>query len=320
VLSLVLASVVTTLASFGIASLEKRRGFLCRDVHKPSKPLVPCSVGAAMFLGFIAGAFMLLPFKYALATSLSIFIALLIGLVDDLKGLTAYQKIGLGLLPAIPIIALHTYRANPWVPLFGHTRMSIVYPILVFIAFTVFCNGANMIDTHNGLLSGGALITSVSAFALLSIVGKDGVSLALVSLCIAVLAPYFVLNAYPSRVFNGNAGSFLIGALLALEAVVAHLEAFLIFSNMVMFLNGLLYLLSVRGFLQRQHVKRPVVMDDNCLMMPSADPQAPITIVRLLLAIARRPISERELVASIHALYIVTSAIAISILMLLGYS
>jgi len=318
-IGLTLASVVTSLAALCLALIERRKGFLCKDVHKPLKPLVPCSVGPAILIGFSVGAFLLLPFRYALASILSMFIAFIIGLVDDLRGLSAYQKIGLGLLPAIPVIALHTYRVNPWVPFFGYTRMFIVYPILVFIAFTVFCNGANMIDTHNGLLSGGALISSLAALSLLFALHKYGVGTALVSLSVAVLAPYFVLNAYPARIFNGNAGSFIIGALLAIEAVFARLEALFIFSNMVMFLNGLFYLLSVRGFLQRQYVKRPVTMDESCLMSPNPDPDAPLTMVRLLLAIARRPLSEKELVAAIHALYIASSVTGIAILLALGY-
>ncbi len=317
-------TIATSLASsLAIAKIEALRGFLCRDVHKPFEVRIPCCVGPAITIALVVGllasyAFGLLSGGRALAISLSVSIATLVGLVDDLRGLSARAKIALGMLPALPVLAMHQYVPRPWIPLVGHARMFIVYPLLVLIAYTVFCNGANMIDTHNGLLVGGALSVIATSLALSLALGAPLSYVVTLSIALCALAPYAVLNAYPARVFNGNAGSFAIGAILASCAITCRLEALFILANMVLFMNGWIYLASVRGFLQKEMVKRPTVIDPDGYMKPSCDRSAPITFARLALAILGKA-SEKEFVNAVIATYVVNCIVAAILLVALGF-
>ncbi len=321
--ALLVAALASVLSAAGIAVAEVRRGYLCRDVHKPGEVYVPCSAGLSIAVAALAGfgtAWLLglTSLSRFLAASLSIAVAAVIGLLDDLKGLSPRTKILLGLAPAIPVIALHQYVPRPWIPVLGHARMFIVYPLLVLAAYTVFCNGANMIDTHNGVLAWGATVVTACATALAIGLGAPMQNAVTLAIALAILAPYTILNTYPARVFNGNAGSFAIGAVLATSAVTCRMEALYVLANMVLFLNGLLYLASAGGFLQKERVDRPTVVEPNGVLKPSCNPRAPITIVRLALA-TMGSASEKKLVTAIIATYAVNAAIATALITLLGY-
>jgi len=320
---LLLAAVSSPLIAFAIARAEVSRGIVCRDVHKPYDVRVPCFAGPALAVAIVAGlgamySLGLIGLGRFLAISLSLAIAVVIGLVDDVRGLSARAKIGLGLLPAIPVLALHQFVPRPWIPFFGHARMYLVYPLLVLAAYTVFCNGANMIDTHNGLLVGGSL-SIVGASLALAIALRAPLSyVETLAVAICALAPYAVLNIYPARIFNGNSGSFVIGALLATCAITCRMESLYVLGNMVLFVNGLLYLVSVRGFLQKEHVKRPTTVEPSGEMKPSCDPRAPLTLVRVALALLGGA-DERRLVRAILIAYLTNAAAAAALVAAMGY-
>jgi len=318
----VATSIVSVLSSWILARIEMKKGFLCRDIHKVVPTYIPCSVGFALLAPIILGlstasALGMISERYALAIALSITIAGFVGLVDDLKGLSPRAKIALGLLPALPLIILRSYVPRPWVPFLGFTRMFIVYPLLIFAAYTVFCNGANMIDTHNGLLVGNVLILLCASLALSLALGAPLKYVVIQMIFLLAVAPYAVLNAYPARVFNGNAGSFLLGAVMASCAITCRLEALYVLGNLVMFINGWLYLVSVRGFLQKERVKRPVVLN-GAEMLPSCDNGAPITFSRVALVFMGGA-SEKKFVATVLGAIGVNCVLASLVLLFLGF-
>ncbi len=320
-LSPVVAAIVTVVSTLITIRIESSRRMLCVDVHKPSKPLVPCIGGFGIFAGTLAGLAVYAAGDLLRGVGLAIALstAFAIGLLDDFRGLSAYRKIALGLMPALPIVLLGLYVPRPWLPFMGYARMTIVYPLLVFIAFTVFINGANMIDTHNGLLVSAALLAHLGALVVKIISGAPPRDIALLALFAAVLAAYLPFNAYPAKTLNGNAGSFIIGCMIALSSVVARLEMYFILACLPLFINGFYYISSVRGFLQKERVERPVEIDDRGCMRARASPRAPITLIRLVLALSRSALSEAELVTVLIAVYAVTSLLAAVITLVLGY-
>ncbi len=315
-------SIISVLSSWGAAKAEMRKGFLCRDVHKAEPIYVPCSVGIALLLPIAVGlgvatALGTIPWRYSVAIVLSLAIAGVVGIVDDVRGLSPRAKIALGLLPAIPILAMRTYVPRPWVPFMGFARMYIVYPLLVLAAYTVFCNGANMIDTHNGLLVGNVLALLGFSAALSALLGAPHSYLWIQMTLLSAIIPYAVLNAYPARVFNGNAGSFILGAVMASCAITCRLEAFYVLGNLVMFINGWLYLVSAGGFLQKERVKRPVTMSGD-EMKPSCEPDAPVTFTRLALVLMGGA-DEKRYVAAVLSTVVANCFLASAALVLLGF-
>lgn len=320
----VILATVTFVLTMMLIYLERRYGLLCVDVHKIARPSIPCIGGFSIVVGFLLGIVLSYVLNTAslieaLAIGTSIILSLVIGIVDDLNGLRSRGKIVLGMLPALPIVIAGLYSPRPWIPFIGHTRLTIIYPILMLLAFTVYQNGANMIDTHNGTLPIFALSAHLFALLLKLFTSTELISLNLVLIFIVVLASYLPFNVYPAKIFNGNTGSFVIGSSLAISAVMLRAEVYYILASIPMFINGFYYISSVKGFLQKEMVKRPTYVDDRGCIYPSIDNRAPITLVRITVALSRASLSEKELVIILYTVFIVTSFTSCIITMMLGY-
>ena len=320
----IVVSAATPLLTMVLIHLERRYGLLCTDVHKAERPSIPCIGGFSVASGFILGIALshildIISFTEALGIGISIALSLLIGVIDDLNGLKSREKILLGLLPALPIIILGLYTPRPWAPFLGHARLTIVYPILILLAFTVYQNGANMIDTHNGTLPLFALSVHLFALLLKLWTASQPSHISLLLIFIAVLASYLPFNIYPAKIFNGNTGSFIIGSSLAISAILLRAEIYYILASIPMFINGFYYITSVKGFLQKEKVKRPTHVDDRGCIHPSTDRYAPVTLVRITVALSRSPLNEKELVTILYTVFILTSLTSLTITLLLGY-
>jgi len=319
----IIVAITTVIITIIIIHLEKRYGFLCIDVHKVEKYSIPCIGGFSIAIGFVVGIILLyisdlLSFNETMAIATSIVLSTLIGIIDDFNDLKSRWKILLGLLPGLPIIISNIYIPRPWTPFLGHARLPIVYPLLILIAFTVYQNGANMIDTHNGALPMFAF--SVHLFALLLKLFTSSLDrVYLVLIFIVVLASYLPFNIYPAKIFNGNTGSFVIGSSLAISAIMLRAEIYYILASIPMFTNGFYYISSVKGFLQKEDVKRPTYVDSKGCIHPSKDSSAPITLIRIATTFSRSSLSEKELVIVLYTLFILTSLTSFITTVMLGY-
>ena len=316
------SSIVTAIMTLLTIFIEKRRDILCIDIHKPNRPRVPCIGAPGILLGTAVGLLLSIQYlgiKLVMGVALSLAAAFAIGLADDIYNISAYKKILLGLVPALPIVLLNLYTPRPWIPFLGYARLTILYPLLILAAFTVFINGANMIDTHNGVLVFAALTSHIFAL-LVKMFSKGSIQeILLLALFTIVLATYLVFNAYPAKILNGNAGSFLVGSIIAISAIITRLEMYFILANIAMFINGFYYISSVRGFIQKERVERPVEIDIRGCMRAKSSHKAPITLVRLILLISRDSLSEEELVTVLSIVYVITLMLAAIIVLVLGY-
>ncbi|MDK6028667.1 hypothetical protein QPL79_04770 [Ignisphaera sp. 4213-co] len=314
----------TVLSAIASIAIEKRLGILCVDVHKPSKPKIPCNGGFAIFIGLVTGFSLLLysgyvDAKHFEAFTLSIIASFVIGFVDDLVDLKSRWKIILGFVSAAPVLLLGVYTPRPWIPLVGYIRISNLYPLLLLVAFTVYQNGANMIDTHNGTLPIFVLFTHLFAF-LLKLLTESSIDscLPLLTVIVVVLA-YSIFNVYPAKIFNGNTGAFILGVTIPLMIAYYRLELYYIMASIPMFINGFYYIASVKGFLQKESVKRPTFVDEAGCIHSSKDSLAPITLVRLVTGFSRSGLSEKELVTTLYTVFMLSSLISLFLVMALGY-
>lgn len=148
----------------------------------------------------------------------------LYGLLDDYMKLDAHLKIIIPLLFAVPLVE-PLYYVTVNVPFLGtiDNRILFVYPggdikfinfyrfILVPIYIMVVANLFNMHSGYNGLQSGLSVI--VLFFVLLKAVsmGKSDEFLGL-SVLFGVCVGFYWYNKYPSIIFSGNVGSYVMGA------------------------------------------------------------------------------------------------------------
>ncbi len=294
----ILIPATTTLAStYLIMSVEKSRGITSPDIHKPGKPRIPKTAGPAFMITLLAGLILSLSNNMTLFTChvLAAVIAGLIGFCDDFKGLGALWKVVLLTLPSLPVLLGAAYVPRPYIPLVGSLRIHIIYPLLLPLAYSVSTNAYNMIDTHNGIAVTAALTSSIAL--LISTVDKpqpldEGFIFSL--FVISFLISYFPFNAYPSKIFNGNSGSFMLGSLVASQAILLRREYLALLLYIPLIINGFSILTSIGGFMNKERISRPVIITEDMRVAPNKSSKAPVTLVQLL--VLGKPLTEKELI------------------------
>jgi len=312
--TLIAGFIVSLLSMPLVMKFMKKKGIVGIDVHKKSKPVIPEMGGIAVIIGIVASvaiASVLTPEKTRLLLSFlaSTLIAGVVGAIDDLKPLSARVKPFLTLFSGMPILMLCTYDPRgPIFPIIGRTRLTIVYPILIIVALAVTSNAVNMMDPFNGTMSGTCTVITVTLLISSFILGRnDGI---LLSLCI--LGPLLVLylfNRYPAKVFPGDVGSLSVGAALGAIAILGHLEAVAIVAFAPQIMNGFYGLSTMGRLYERREAARPVVLLDDERLMATPDPEAPLTLARIILA--RGPLYEYEAARVIIILSIISGILAI---------
>ncbi len=309
-------SIVTVVSTYAVIVLERTKGLEATDIHKPGRPRIPKTAGPAFIAVLLCGLVLSLTenMHYVAYHMIAALTAGLIGLYDDFKGINAVGKVLILTIPALPVIIGSSYVPRPYVPLVGHMRIHIVYPLLLLPAYTIAINAYNMIDTHNGVAVTSALATS-AALAISSVLGwgpppMNG-GLQLTAFVLAFLISYFAFNSYPARIFNGNSGSFVLGALVASEAVLLRREYLLIMLSAPLIINSFSLITSVSGLKNKERIARPVELSHDMKIKPSRSREAPITLVQLL--VLRRPMDEKELVKSYRVLIALNAVISLVI-------
>jgi UDP-N-acetylglucosamine--dolichyl-phosphate N-acetylglucosaminephosphotransferase len=222
-------------------------------------------------------------------------VAFVIGLTDDLSVLGAKTKPLLLLFAAAPLLISVAFERDLFepsltFPLLGPTGAHFsIYALLVVVSFPVVANAFNMMDSFNGELSGFTLLTSMALFfgVLLRAISESGFSFARVASVlplVAVAAGFFIFNKYPSKVFDGNSGSLMLGAMFASLAITGGVEIAAIIAIVPAILNSFYILSSARGFIERRKMAaRPTYLGDDGNMYASLEPSSPNTLVRLIL-------------------------------------
>lgn len=229
----------------------------------------------AVAAGLILGAGLLLAF------AASVLISALIGLAEDVREIHPLVKPVLLVLPAIPVVILGLYDPRPYIPFIGKVRLTILYPILILIAYSVVSNAINSIDVLNGAM----VVMSVPPLALLGALSliTGGTYPALAAfMMIGGLLGFLRYNWSPARAFSGNSGSAAVGALIATIAITAKLEMVALISLIPHIMNEFYLLASIGGLKSGKLIDiRPVIVEGG-LISANPDPKAPLTLVRLL--------------------------------------
>ena len=289
------------------------RGVVGRDAHKIDHPMIPEMGGLGIMLGLVACSavgMIILPDERMMFLSFigTVLIAGIIGAYDDLKPLNARVKPILTAFAGLPILLMGTYTPSIVFPFIGGTRLTRVYPLLLPIVMAVTSNAVNMMDPFNGVMAGSSSIITVTLLITALILGKsEGVILS-VALLGALLA-FFYYNKYPSRVFSGDAGSLSVGAALGAIAVLGRLEIVAVVAFMPQIMNAFFGLSTIGRLYERREVARPTRLMEDGRMRARADPKAPITLARFILA--RGPLRENEASQAFMILSVIAGGLAL---------
>jgi UDP-GlcNAc:undecaprenyl-phosphate/decaprenyl-phosphate GlcNAc-1-phosphate transferase len=293
------------------------KGKVVPDIHKPEKPQVPRPAGPVIAVSIIAAEivlFVLTMNTAVLAILLTTAIAFLIGYVDDSRVMPGWFKPVALLAAAIPLVVLDIFVGGVYGDslnlIFGRVYIPILHLPLIFVIIPITGNTINSIDVLNGVASGFLIIASVPLLVSVAIFGSSEVFLAALPLLFATIA-FYKYHKFPSRIFPGDSGTLLLGAMYGAVAIAGSSEIIGVIALLPAVMNSFLFLASVKRIVEHRQVKaRPTILTENFKLAASTDSAAPATLVRLI--VVDRPLGEREVGYQIFKLAIFTALLALA--------
>ncbi len=258
-----------------------------RKVHRAPKPLIgglviaiaisiscPLFIKMATLKGFYIGVILLL----------------VVGFLDDFKKLKPIWKLVAQIFAAVIIICFNNtiLLSLGDCMSFGYIKLGIfAIPITVFCIVGIV-NAINMIDGLDGL-AGGVTLIAFTSFAILAYINNQ-MELMLLSMafCGAVIA-FLRYNWYPSTLFMGDAGSFILGfSLVFLSISITQKEHSLVYPTAPLLILAVPIVDALTVIINRiKEGKNPVRADKNHLhhiIMESGFNEKNATKVILLLS------------------------------------
>lgn len=202
--------------------------------HKRHRFPTPNLGGISIFIGFWAAVFFSYQRYPALSGELGQFlyyvvaggiIIFLIGLIDDLSGLSAPVKLMSQIITGLILYAGGLQITTLYVPMIGPVALggfSLPITLLWLVGVT---NSINLIDGLDGLAAG---VSAIAALALLfigiylNLMTVTVFTLAIIGVCLVFL--YF--NHYPAKVFMGDSGSLFLGYLFAVISIIFPIKSY----------------------------------------------------------------------------------------------
>ncbi len=299
-------------------------GMVGLDVNKTTKtPIAELGGIAALFafsvsLSLVVGFQKLLgnvaepPFLAAISV---FFMAATIGLIDDISDLPQRLKAVAVAFSALPLMLVHMGAPAISFP-FGY-QLSFVgdihlvyWLVLVPIGVTGVANAMNMSAGYNGLETGQIAVVAGMLLLVAQLQGSPDVSLLVFGAILGCSAGMFYFNRFPARIFIGDIGTLGLGAALAAGVILAHVEFYGIVAIAPAF-----YELFATGYygIRGQNAERKAACR-NPIIDPDGTLHTPPGASRYTLAfwiLSRRPMTERNLVRCLMALYVISGLAAI---------
>jgi UDP-N-acetylglucosamine--dolichyl-phosphate N-acetylglucosaminephosphotransferase len=278
------------------------KGEVVQDYHKAERPSVPRPAGPAMAAGIGVAEIILYTFTgdlRVLAIMLTSMIAFVIGFIDDKKVMPGWFKPAALVVAAVPMIALGAHD-NFLNLIFGSAYIPLLYIPLIIIILPIIGNTINSIDVLNGAVSGFVIIASIPLLFSIAIFGDNIIFIAALPLFFVTLA-FYEFHKNPSRIFPGDSGTLLLGAMYGSVAIAGNSEIPGVIALLPAVMNSFLFLSSVKRIVEHRQVKsRPTIMTEDLKLAASLEQSAPVTLLRLILT--GGPLSETKIVHQIFFL------------------
>ena len=195
-----------------------------RRVHKKPIPrLGGLSIAISFFITLLLFSTIT---KEMLVLFISLSIIIIMGIIDDVKGLGAKFKFLIQIFAAT-LVAVFAFRikflANPFEPMHYWFLGNFSIPVTVFWIVGI-TNTVNLIDGLDGLAAG---ISAISSMTLALILFKNGdyfFTLILIALIGAILG-FLPFNFNPAKIFMGDTGSLFLGFTLSVVSMNATIKS-----------------------------------------------------------------------------------------------
>ena len=223
---------------FPIRRLATRSGFVAEpDERRIHARVTPYGGGAAMFGAFLVAILVAsqLPSLQGLFQGSSEPLGLVlgaaviftVGLIDDIRDMSAPAKMAGQVLAAMVLVFLGVTMFQFKIPFFGFFVLSPdVTPLLTALWVIVITNAVNLIDGLDGLATGivaiasGALAVYGLRLEFLGVLPSDNLGPLIAVVAFGVCIGFLPHNLHPARAFMGDAGALFLGLLMAAATMV----------------------------------------------------------------------------------------------------
>ncbi|MHA2173313.1 MAG: hypothetical protein ACXABI_00665 [Candidatus Hodarchaeales archaeon] len=290
IFSLILSAILTRILIPWVNKASLDRGITTIDAHKKYKPIIAEAGGLAPLLAFIftilvvifAWAYLIelefFPFSEAkieepleplLAGLLSVVIAGFIGFLDDVFKIQWRDKVLLGFLPAIPLMALEVGNSTIDLGPFGILDLTfgglnlyslVIIPLAINFAFNSF----NMLAGFNGLEVGNGIISLVAILGV-SIIVDDPVVALFTSSFIGGFLVLLKFNWYPAKILIGDTGTLTLGTGIIVALIIGNMDRIAVGAFGLHFFNFILFLIYIRS---KQTTKIATIDENQNIVAP----------------------------------------------------
>ncbi len=315
----IITLITTMLANKIYYEYAKNKGILAPDMRKKGHPMIPKWGGLiipVIYPILILASFMIQDaypeiWKYTTALVLSSLIGYAVGVLDDLHVKKwDYVKIIAVALAGLPIIILGAYFPRPIVPFVGRLRITILYPLLILLAFAVIPNGLNMLDLVNGVVLFSQILLIITTIIWTYILGNV-IAFQMSVIYLALLLSMYMYNKYPAKMFISNSGTYTLGTISAAIIIFSRLEYIGIILLLPMILNSFSLLATLKVLMTREEIKKKIGhpnYEENGIIYPTKKTDVPINLVRMI--VLHGPLDEEKVVKIINGLFIITTILA----------
>lgn len=236
------AFLLTILASILLTPYVKKLAFKIGAIDQPDrrkihkKPIARLG-GLAIYFSFLLGLIIYFHFDRPLiGLLLGGTILLIIGIIDDVKGLSPLRKLSWQILAACVALAggigittisnplggviqldLGRFPVDFWMLHFHITPIANFLTILWIVGIV---NTINFLDGLDGLACGVSGIAAIIMFLLNTQSRVDQPQTALIAIILAgAIVGFLPYNFYPAKIFLGDGGSYFLGLTLALLSI-----------------------------------------------------------------------------------------------------
>ena len=191
------------------------------DLRKEHITPIPTMGGIASCAGMLFACGLWFQFSrdnFIISFFFSIAVLFTIGMMDDLKNLSARYKFAIQLAVAL-LIAFSGVRINNFNGLFGLYELPVAAQYsFTILAITGITNAFNLIDGIDGLAGGLGFMSLVILGLFLTLSGESNTAIIAFALGGGLLG-FLYYNFNPARIFMGDTGSLVLGFVISVLCI-----------------------------------------------------------------------------------------------------
>ena len=253
----------------------RKINLVVKDMNKEGTPLGPLSGVLAVLAGFLAGMMIFIFFRtffpdggaivingdslpLMFAAMISIVLIAFVGFVDDLLikrsgessyGLRQWQKPLLTLTAAVPLMVINAGNKFMFFPILGKIDIGLIYPlVLIPIGVVGAANMVNMLAGFNGMETGMGIVY-IGMLGLYTYVNGGYIASLTALVSFVSLIAFYYYNKYPAQILPGDSLTYLLGALIAVIAIIGNVEKAALIISIPFFIE---FFLKLRGKFRKQ--------------------------------------------------------------------